>query len=125
MAGRGRPRKNPNKGAQMTRLIDDLRLEFHRHCERDAKGMATMRTTLDILKDDVGAINRAVTKGANGKSLCERVAVIEAKVIDLERSTASIERVLDQHYKLRFGFWGPIAAALIATIGAVVVAILK
>jgi hypothetical protein len=121
---RREPRKAKSE-SKMAAIIDDLRMEFHRHCERDAEDRATVRTTLDVLKEDVSTINRAVTKGANGKSLCERVAVIEIKVIELERATSDIWRVLQKNYKMRFSFWGPIVCSAIAAIGAVLVAILK
>jgi hypothetical protein len=119
---------NEEFAAVAKELVDTLQ-EQKNFC---AGTTAEIKLSLKNLGENIATVNEILSKGANGKSLVVRVALLEQKVDTTNIKLASIEKKIDASQKqkalgtaARLGFWSAIITALITSVTAICIALQK
>jgi len=113
---------------EIAKMITELRDAFHKHCEDEAKHTGRVDMLLENLCKSVDQLNKVIARGSNGKSIAERLTLMEAQVANVSSQVENLWEKIDGMQTRAIGFWtawASIACAVIAAGSAVIVALIK
>lgn len=126
----------------MQEAIDKFQANCSEHMRHNAALNAELKTKVSRLCNDMAGVNTFLLKG-NGKSLSERVVMVESAVGNIkdtikgikeaiEDRLAVIEQKVDEHrsaaettIRARLTFWGIVLTAFLSSATALIVALIN